>query len=95
LAWLEMTRKDRERDPPYPIRDALGPRPTGRQTVRTVVPQDGRRRRNECMSDHENVIHVMAVVGMDGSVRVGRLPFQSGQAVGLTIQLLESDPGTP
>ncbi len=33
------------------------------------------------------------VVGADGSVRVDRLPFQAGQAVGITIHALEPAPG--
>ena len=47
------------------------------------------------MSDQEKDIHVTTVVGADGSVRVDRLPFQAGQAVGITIHPLETVPGTP
>ena len=47
------------------------------------------------MGDQEKNIHVTTVVGADGSVRVDRLPFQAGQAVGITIHPLESEPGTP
>ena len=47
------------------------------------------------MSGHEKDIHVTTVVGADGSVRLDRLPFQVGQAVGITIHPLETVPGTP
>ena len=50
-------------------------------------------RRGECMSDQEKDIHVTTVVGADGSVRVDRLPYQAGQAVGITIHPLEPAPG--
>ena len=45
------------------------------------------------MSGHEKDIHVTTVVGADGSVRLDRLPFQVGQAVGITIHPLEPAPG--
>ena len=51
-------------------------------------------RRGECMSDQEKDIHVTTVVGADGSVRVDRLPYQAGQAVGITIHPLEKVSGT-
>ena len=47
------------------------------------------------MSGQEKDIHVTTVVGADGSVRVDRLPFQAGQAVGITIHPLETVPVTP
>ena len=47
------------------------------------------------MSDHEKDIHTTAGVGADGSVRVDRLPFKVGQAVGITIHPLEAVPRTP
>jgi len=47
------------------------------------------------MSDQAKDIHVTTVVGANGSVRVDRLPFQAGQAVGITIHPLETVPGTP
>ena len=47
------------------------------------------------MNDHEKDIHTTAVVGADGSVGVGRLPVQAGQAVGITIVRLETEPSTP
>jgi hypothetical protein len=45
------------------------------------------------MSDQEKDIHGTTVVGADGSVRVDSLPFQAGQAVGITIHPLEPAPG--
>ena len=50
-------------------------------------------RGGECMSDQEKDIHVTTVVSADGSVRVDGLPFQAGQAVGITIHPLEPAPG--
>jgi hypothetical protein len=47
------------------------------------------------MGDKEKDIHVTTVVGADGSVRLERLPFQVGQAVGITIHPLETEPDTP
>jgi len=47
------------------------------------------------MGDQEKDIHVTTVVGADGSVRLDRLPFQVGQAVGITIHPLETEPGRP
>ena len=46
------------------------------------------------MSDQAKDIHVTTVVAADGSVRVDRLPFQAGQAVGITIHPLEQAPGS-
>jgi hypothetical protein len=47
------------------------------------------------MSDHDKDIHVTAVVGADGSVRLDKLPFHAGQAVDITIHPLSVEPGTP
>jgi hypothetical protein len=47
------------------------------------------------MTDHEKDIHTTAIVGTDGSVRLDRLPFQAGQAVGITIHPLETTPSAP
>jgi len=47
------------------------------------------------MGNQEKDIHVTTVVGADGSVRLDRLPFQVGQAVGITIHPLETEPGRP
>lgn len=47
------------------------------------------------MTDHDKDIHTTAIVGADGSVRLERLPFQAGQAVGITIHPLETTPSTP
>lgn len=47
------------------------------------------------MSDHDKDIHVTAVVGADGSVRLDKLPFHAGQAVDITIHPLAMEPGTP
>ena len=47
------------------------------------------------MGDQGKDIHVTTVVSADGSVRVDRLPFQAGQAVGITIHPIDSEPGTP
>jgi len=47
------------------------------------------------MRGHEKDIHTNAIVGVDGSVRVDRLPIQAGQAVGITIHPLETAPSTP
>ena len=59
-----------------------------------MVSLDDGLRGGECMSDQEKDIHVTTVVGADGSVRVDRLPFQAGQAVGITIHPLEQAPGS-
>lgn len=47
------------------------------------------------MSDHERDIHVTAVVGTDGSIRVDRLPFQVGQTVDVTIHPVSMQGSTP
>jgi len=47
------------------------------------------------MSDHEKPIHVTAVVGTDGSIRVDGLPLQVGQAADVMIHALSASASTP
>lgn len=68
--------------------------PTDKPILLLCLIDDGLER-CECMSDQERDIHVTTVVRADGSVRAARLPFQAGQAVGITIHPLETVPKTP